>query len=66
MWRVPGRLRERGWLTIVRARLMAFGMILAVGFLLVVSLVTSATLAAVSRRLGPILGRTQDSEKIGR
>jgi membrane protein len=29
IWRVPGRLRERGWLTIVRARLMAFGMILA-------------------------------------
>ena len=35
IWRVPGRLRKSGWLTLVRARLMAFGMILAVGFLLV-------------------------------
>lgn len=31
IWRVPGRLRNTGWLTLVRARLMAFGMILAVG-----------------------------------
>jgi len=65
IWRVPGRLRERGWLTIVRARLMAFGMILAVGFLLIVSLVTSATLAAVSRRLGPILGKWQTMVEVG-
>lgn len=47
IWKVPGRLRKSGWLTLVRARLMAFGMILAVGFLLIVSLVTSAMLAAL-------------------
>ena len=35
IWRIPGRLRKSGWLTLVCARLMAFGMILAVGFLLV-------------------------------
>jgi hypothetical protein len=52
IWRVPGRLRKSGWLTLVRARLMAFGMILAVGFLLIVSLVTSAILDA----LGPTAG----------
>ena len=51
IWRLPGRLRKTGWLTLVRARLMACGMILAVGFLLVVSLLTSALLAAVDRRL---------------
>ena len=56
IWRVPGRLRKGGWLTLVRARLMAFGMILAVGFLLIVSLAASAMLAAVSRRLDPFFG----------
>ncbi len=65
IWRVPGRLRKRGWLTLVRARLMAFGMILAVGFLLIVSLVTSATLAAVSRRLGPVFGGWQTMVEVG-
>ncbi len=59
IWRVPGRLRETGWLTLVRARLLAFGMILAVGFLLIVSLVTSAMLAAIGRRLGPVFGGWQ-------
>lgn len=59
IWRVPGRLRKTGWLTLLRARLMAFGMILAVGFLLIVSLVTSAMLAAVGWRLGPVFGGWQ-------
>jgi membrane protein len=65
IWRVPGRLRKRGWLTLVRARLMAFGMILALGFLLIVSLVTSAALAAVSRRLGPVFGGWQTMVEVG-
>lgn len=59
IWRVPGRLRKSGWLTLVRARLMAFGMILAVGFLLIVSLVTSAILDALGRRLDPLFGSWQ-------
>ena len=53
IWRLPERPRKSGWLTLVRARVMAFGMILAVGFLLIVSLLTSALLAAVGRRLTP-------------
>ncbi|WP_036774082.1 YihY/virulence factor BrkB family protein [Polaromonas glacialis] len=65
IWRVPGRLRKSGWLTLVRARLMAFGMILAVGFLLIVSLVTSAMLAAVRRRLGPVFGGWQTVVEAG-
>lgn len=65
IWRVPGRLRQTGWLTLVRARLMAFGMILAVGFLLIVSLVTSAMLAAVGRRLDPIFGGWQTVVEAG-
>lgn len=59
IWRVPGHLRKGGWLTMVRARVVAFGMILAIGFLLIVSLVASATLAAAGRRLDPILGGWQ-------
>ncbi len=59
IWRVPGWPRKSGWLTLVRARLLAFGMILAVGFLLIVSLVTSAVLAAVGRRLDPVFGGWQ-------
>jgi membrane protein len=59
IWRIPGRLRKSGWLTLVRARLMAFGMILAVSFLLIVSLVTSAMLAALGRRLHPVFGGWQ-------
>jgi membrane protein len=65
IWRVPGRLRKSGLLTLVRARLTAFGMILAVGFLLIVSLVTSAMLAAVGRRLGPIFGGWQAVVEVG-
>lgn len=65
IWRVPGQLRKSGWLTLVRARLMALGMILAVGFLLIVSLVTSAMLAAVGRRLDPVFGSWQGMLEIG-
>jgi membrane protein len=56
IWHVPDIDRKSGWLTLVRARLLAFGMILAVGFLLIVSLVTSATLAAMGRHWDPIFG----------
>jgi len=65
IWRLPGRPRRSGWLTLVRTRLMAFGMILAVGFLLIVSLVTSALLAAVSRRLDPVFGGWQVLVELG-
>jgi len=65
IWRVPGNALKSGWFTLVRARLMAFGMILAVGFLLVVSLVTSAVIAAVGRRLDPIFGGWQAAVQLG-
>lgn len=38
---------ERGWLNMVTARVMSFGLILTVGFLLLVSLVISAVLSAL-------------------
>jgi len=65
IWRLPGRTRKSGWLTLVRARLLAFGMILAVGFLLIVSLVASALLAAVGRRLDPVFGGWQTVVEVG-
>jgi membrane protein len=65
IWRVPGRLRKGGWISLVRARLMALGMIFAVGFLLIVSLVGSAMLAAVSRRVDPFFGSWQTLLEVG-
>jgi len=65
IWRLPDRQRKSGWLTLVRTRLLAFGMILAVGFLLIVSLVTSAVLAALGRRLDPFFGGWQAVVEVG-
>ncbi|WP_218190357.1 YihY/virulence factor BrkB family protein [Pseudomonas sp. CC6-YY-74] len=65
IWRVPEGLRKNGWFSFVRARLMAFGMVLALGFLLIVSLVTSALLAAVGRQLEPVLGGWQTVVEAG-
>lgn len=56
IWRVPARERTSGWLALVRARLLSFGMILAIGFLLIVSLVVSAALAIMGRWLEPVFG----------
>jgi membrane protein len=65
IWRVPEGLRKNGWFSLVRARLMAFGMVLALGFLLIVSLVTSALLSAVGRQLEPVLGGWQTVVEAG-
>lgn len=59
IWRVGRRNRKGGWYWLVRARLLSFGMILAVGFLLVVSLVASAILGAISRRWETAFGAWQ-------
>ena len=46
IWGTPEREPESGWWKLVRARLLSFGMVLGVGFLLLVSLIASAVLAA--------------------
>ncbi len=53
IWRAPA-LVERGaiW-NLLRRRVLAFGMILGIGFLLIVSLVLSAVLAALGKWMGP-------------
>jgi membrane protein len=49
IWRAPVRERSSGIWTLLRTRLLSFGMILAVAFLLTVSLVTSAALATLGK-----------------
>lgn len=56
IWRVPVRETQRSWLVLLRTRLLSFGMILAIGFLLTVSLVVSAVLGAMSTWMQPLLG----------
>nr|WP_242472681.1 YihY/virulence factor BrkB family protein [Rhodoferax fermentans] len=56
IWRVAAQQPSSGWLALVRARLLSFGMILAIGFLLMVSLVTSAVLGVMGNWLQPVFG----------
>lgn len=65
IWRVASSQRQSGWFLLVRARLLAFGMILAIGFLLIVSLVTSATLAAMGRRWDTAFGAWRGWVEVG-
>jgi membrane protein len=49
IWRAPARDRSSGLWGLVRARLLSFGMILGIAFLLMVSLVFSAVVAALGK-----------------
>ncbi|MGZ8228902.1 MAG: YihY/virulence factor BrkB family protein [Burkholderiales bacterium] len=49
IWRAPARDPSSGLLKLIRARLLSFGMILAIAFLLLVSLAASAMLAALGK-----------------
>ena len=53
IWRSPVRNKSAGWWNLLRSRLLSFGMILGISFLLMVSLVMSAVLAALGRLWGP-------------
>ena len=52
IWRVPVRLKSSGLWRLLRSQLLSFGMILCLGFLLMVSLVASAALAAMGKGWG--------------
>jgi membrane protein len=56
IWHAPASWSGGTWLTLVRTRILSFGMILAIGFLLLVSLVFSAALALMGRWIEPIFG----------
>jgi membrane protein len=47
IWKVQAK-PDRGWLNIIRDRFLSFGVVLATGFLLFVSLIASAALTALS------------------
>jgi len=49
IWRAPARQRSSGWWNLLRTRLLSFGMVLGIAFLLMVSLVLSAALAALGK-----------------
>jgi membrane protein len=53
IWRAPKRNKAGIW-NLLRARLLSFGMIMGIGFLLIVSLVVSAALAALGKLWGPL------------
>lgn len=53
IWRAPQRPASHGLWGIVRARLLSFGLILGIGFLLIVSLAFSAALRALSHWWDP-------------
>ena len=52
IWRTPAKARERGLWSVVRARLLSFGLVLGVGFLLLVSLILSAGLEGLGSWFG--------------
>ncbi len=54
IWKVP-RQRESVWLRVIRQRFLSFGLVLGLGFLLLVSLVVSAALAAVAHFIAPMI-----------
>ena len=49
IWRAPARERSAGWWQLLRARLLSFGMILGIAFLLMVSLVLGAVISALGK-----------------
>jgi membrane protein len=54
IWRAPRRRDTGGIWSLLRSRLLSFGMIMGIGFLLMVSLVVSAALAAIGKFWGPL------------
>ena len=47
IWRAPQQAQSKGWWRLIRTRVASFGMILAIAFLLMVSLVISAVVSAL-------------------
>jgi membrane protein len=55
IWRTPGTTGHRSLWVVVRTRLLSFGLVLVVGFLLLVSLLVSAGLEGVGSWLGAFM-----------
>ena len=52
IWRAPARQESKGWWKLLRTRVLSFGMILGIAFLLMVSLVLSALVSALGKWWG--------------
>jgi membrane protein len=61
IWGIPKRNRNRGLWRLLRSRFLSLGLVLGVGFLLMVSLLVSTVLAAVGSWLATYLGEWQGS-----
>ena len=59
IWRAPGRDRNGGLWRLIKSRLLSFGIILGIGFLLMVSLVFSAAIAALGKWWGPFFANLE-------
>lgn len=56
IWRAPKRARDSGIIGVLRTRIISFFLILGIGFILIVSLVLSAILAALGKWWDPVFG----------
>ena len=56
IWESPAAEKKEGVWNLLRSRVLSFGMILAIGFLLLISLVVSAALSALGSWWAPIFG----------
>lgn len=56
IWRTPKRTKDAGISGLVRTRIISFGLILGIGFLLIISLILSTALAAMGKWWGLLLG----------
>jgi len=56
IWGTPDKVRVSGTWNFLRSRFLSFGLVLGVGFLLLVSLVVSAALAALGNWLSAMIG----------
>src|ERR671922_118207 len=52
IWRAAAREKSSGWWNLIRTRLLSFGMVLGIAFLLTVSLILSAVIAALGKWWG--------------
>jgi membrane protein len=57
IWRVQTK-DDSGWWPLIKARFLSYAMLLVVGFLLLVSLIVSTVLSAVTRYLGQVMPAT--------
>lgn len=65
IWHVPEEATARSWPMLLRIRLLPYGMILALSFLLMVSLLLSAMLAALGHSLGRQLAEWEGVIRLG-